>query len=153
MATNYVRGASITCAASRAEIQDMLTSHGATGFRCASRDGGTAIAFTAGHRRFRFAYTPPGGEKTGTDSRMQPRKTPPGSRSPEEASRRYWHKLSLLIRAKLDAVDEGIATFEEEFLAYMLLPGGDTVLQGVQPGVTRAYAAGGRTGLLNDDGS
>jgi hypothetical protein len=135
MATNYVRGASITCAASRAEIQEMLSQYGATGFRTGSENGRTIIAFTANRRRFRFLYEPPGSPEPAdaTRSPQKPRSLPP-PKSHEELSRRYWHKLSMLIRAKLEAVDAGVVTFEEEFLAYMVLPGGETVAQNVRPG-------------------
>ncbi|EMY35209.1 hypothetical protein D477_005571 [Arthrobacter crystallopoietes BAB-32] len=146
MANNYVRGASITSAASRAEIHDMLTRCGATGFRCGSEDGRTAITFTAGHRQFRFVYVPPGSEGPGTG------KPVPGAKSHEDASRRYWHKLSMLIQAKLEAVAAGVATFEEEFLAYMVVPGGETVFQNVESGIAKAYATGVRRALLNDGG-
>jgi hypothetical protein len=153
MATNYVRGASISCAASRAEIQDMLTQYGATGFRTGSENGRTIIAFTADRRRFRFLYEPPGpGGSERTAGSPQQQRALPGAKSHEDASRRYWHKLSMLVRAKLEAVAAGIATFEEEFLAYMVLPGGQTVLQNVKPEIARTYATGVRVGLLSDGG-
>lgn len=151
MATNYVRGASITCAASRAEIQEMLTEYGATGFRTGSEGGRTIIAFTADRRRFRFLYEPPGSpEPAGASRGSEPPRSLPRPKSHEELSRRYWHKLSMLIRVKLDAVGAGIATFEEEFLAYMVLPGGETVAQSVRPGIARAYATGVRPAPLGD---
>ena len=137
----------------------MLTRYGATGFRTASEGGRTAIAFSVGRHRFRFMYDPSvpaqpagAGRPGAARNLLQPRSTAPGTRSEEEASRRYWHKLSMLIRAKLEAVAEGIASFDEEFLAYMVLPGGQTVLQNVGPGIARAYSTGTRTSIMNDGG-
>lgn len=146
MTTNYVRGASITCAASREEIQGMLAGYGATGFHCGWKDGGAAVAFTAGDRQFRFVLALPG--QAGDP--LQSRRTGPDRQSAEEVSRRRWHKLSMLIRAKLEAVDSGIATFDEEFLAYMVVPGGNTVFQDVAPAIDTAYATALRTPLLGD---
>lgn len=154
MTTHYVRGASITSAASRVEIQDMLTGYGATGFRCGWEEGRAAIAFTAGERRFRFVLALPGSaEMAGSaGDPLQPRRQGAGSKSAEELSRRCWHQLSLLIRAKLDAVDSGIVTFDQEFLAYMVLPGGGTVFQEAAPAIGTAYATGVRAGLFGKGG-
>ncbi|GAB2748522.1 hypothetical protein [Sinomonas soli] len=118
MSTNYVRGASITAAASQSEIQQMLMAHGATGLRWSWEDGKAAIAFRAGERRFRIVLALPQ-----TADRLPPRSTPYESpKTPQDVGRQRWRQLSLLIRAKLDAVGSGIATFDQEFLAYMLDP-------------------------------
>jgi hypothetical protein len=154
MTTNYVRGASITSAASRVEIQDMLTDYGATGFRCGWEEGRAAIAFTAGERRFRFVLALPGSADLAgsVGDRLQPRRQGTGTKSAEEQARWCWHRLSLLIRAKLEAVASGIVSFDQEFLAYMVLPGGDTVFQDAAPAIGTAYATGVHTGLLRQDG-
>ena len=124
----------------------MLTEYGATGFRCAWEDGRAAITFTAGNRRFRFVLALPGS----AGDLLQPRRRGASAKSPEEISRQCWHKLSLLIRAKLDAVASGIVTFDEEFLAYMILPGGATVFQRAEPAITTAYSTEVRTALLSE---
>jgi hypothetical protein len=41
----------------------------------------------------------------------------------EAADRQRWRALLLVIRAKLEAVEAGIAIFEEEFLAHIVVPG------------------------------
>ncbi|BCT74755.1 hypothetical protein SCMU_05970 [Sinomonas cyclohexanicum] len=118
MNTNYVRGASITAAASQSEIQQMLMSSGATGLRWSREDGKAAIAFRAEPRRFRLVLALPH-----TADGLPPRVTAYATaKTPHDLSRQRWRQLSLLIRAKLDAVDSGIATFDEEFLGYMLDP-------------------------------
>ncbi|MDR6622390.1 hypothetical protein [Sinomonas atrocyanea] len=125
MRSNYIRGASVTCSASQAEIQTMLASAGATGIRFASERGKTRITFRSGGHHFLLAL--------------------PAATSDlphaQEAARRGWRQLSALVQAKLDAVDAGITTFDEEFLAYMVMPGGATVFQAVAPGIAAAYAA------------
>ncbi|GAB2753325.1 hypothetical protein [Sinomonas soli] len=125
MRSNYIRGASVTCSASQAEIQTMLAAAGATGIRFASERGKTRITFRSGGHHFLLAL--------------------PAAMSDlphaQEGARRGWRQLSALVQAKLDAVDAGITTFDEEFLAYMVMPGGATVFQAVAPGVAAAYAA------------
>lgn len=51
----------------------------------------------------------------------------------EQAGRQRWRALALVIKAKLEAVGTGIVTFEEEFLAHIVLPSGRTVTQDVTP--------------------
>jgi hypothetical protein len=154
MTTHYVLGASISSAASRVEIQDMLTGYGATGFRCGWEEGRAAIAFTAGNRQFRLVLAlPRSADLAGSaGDPLQPRRPGTGTKSPEETARRCWHRLALLIRAKLEAVDSGIVTFDQEFLAYMVLPGGGTVFQEAAPAIGTAYATGVRAGLLGEGG-
>lgn len=131
MTTNYVRGASTSSADSRAEIVGLLSSHGASGVRCISEQRRTAIVFSSGDRQFRFLLTGPVGSTDETDDQGR-----------EKAARRRWHTLALLIKAKLEAVSADIVTFEEEFLAYTLLPNGRTVYENTQHAITRAYTGG-----------
>jgi hypothetical protein len=66
----------------------------------------------------------------------------------EQSCRQCWRALSLVIKAKLEAVEAGIATFEDEFLAYQVLPDGKTVGQCIHPQITNALAAGKQSALL-----
>jgi hypothetical protein len=60
--------------------------------------------------------------------------------------RQRWRALLLVIKAKLEAVESHIATFEQEFLAHIVMPDGNTVGDLVLPQVAAAYA--GRGGQL-----
>lgn len=118
MNTNYVRGASVTAAASQSEIQQMLMASGATGLRWSREDGRAAISFGAGPRRFRIVLVLPH-----TAGGLPPRGTLyAAAKASQDLARQRWRQLSLLIRAKLDAVDSGITTFDQEFLGYLLGP-------------------------------
>ncbi len=48
----------------------------------------------------------------------------------------------LIIRAKLEAVESRITTFESEFLANLVLPDGGTVGEWLSPQIDEAYATG-----------
>lgn len=41
----------------------------------------------------------------------------------QKAERQRWRALYLVVRAKLEAVEAGIAVFEEEFMAFIVIPG------------------------------
>lgn len=50
--------------------------------------------------------------------------------------------LKLVIQAKLEAVEAGITTFEDEFLAHLVLPSGETFGEWAAPQLERAYITG-----------
>lgn len=60
----------------------------------------------------------------------------------EQAERQRWRALLLVIKAKLEAVESKIATFEEEFLAHIVMPNDQTVGDLVRPQIAEAYATG-----------
>ncbi len=121
----------------------MLTDHGAHGFRCASEHGKAEVAFSSDDRRFRLALALPSALPSGRGSDPLVPDATQGSRTTQDVARRRWRQLSSLIKAKLEAVDAGIVTFDEEFLAYMVMPGGETVFEASLPGIAAAYAADG----------
>ena len=56
--------------------------------------------------------------------------------------RAKWRRLLLCIRAKLEAVDNEIESFEEAFLAQLLLPDGSTVAERALPAIGQMYETG-----------
>ncbi len=56
--------------------------------------------------------------------------------------------LALVIKAKLEAVETGITMFDEEFLAHIVLPNGNTVGQFMLPQVESTYNSGAMPPLL-----
>lgn len=57
----------------------------------------------------------------------------------EKAGRQKWRCLALVIKAKLEAVESGIATFEDEFMANIVMPDGKTVGTHMRPKIEAAY--------------
>ena len=57
----------------------------------------------------------------------------------EQACRSRWRALLLAIKAKLEAVQCHIAEFEDEFLAYVVLPDNSTVGARLHPQIAQAY--------------
>lgn len=50
--------------------------------------------------------------------------------------------LLLAIRAKLEAVETGISTIESEFMAFVVMPNGQTIGERLTPMLTEARATG-----------
>lgn len=58
----------------------------------------------------------------------------------QQQQRARWRALLLIIKAKLEAVEHNVTTFEEEFLAHIVMPDGKTVGQHAVPQIAGAYA-------------
>lgn len=111
---------------SKAEIERLLGRYGAARFM-SGWDGDTAvIGFVLGNRTIRFTLPLPA--KTDrqfhrTPTGRQRRNPADAERAWEQACRSRWRALLLVIKAKLEAVQVGISTVEDEFLAWTVLPG------------------------------
>lgn len=55
----------------------------------------------------------------------------------EQGCRQRWRALALAIKAKLEAVECGIVTFDQEFLAHIVAAGGKTVGEQIIPMLER----------------
>lgn len=66
----------------------------------------------------------------------------------EQACRQKWRALALVIKAKLEAVEAGITTVEDEFLAHTVLPDGSTVGDWARPQIDQVYLDGKMPPLL-----
>jgi hypothetical protein len=96
-------------------------------------------------RRVRFALDlpdPADREFTHTPTRGTERSAAQAEAAWEQACRQRWRALALAVKAKLEAVESGIATFEEEFAAYLVMPDGRTVWDHIQIPVRTAYEEG-----------
>ena len=51
----------------------------------------------------------------------------------DQELRRRWRALLLVIKAKIEAIDTGITSFEQEFLPFIVLAGGKTIAETVIP--------------------
>jgi hypothetical protein len=104
------------------------------------------VQFRANERIVRFVIELPNrNDKAYThDARYTWNRRPPAAaqRAFEQAERQRWRALLLVIKAKLEAVESRIATFEEEFLAHIVMPNDRTVGQIVTPLVQSAYETG-----------
>jgi hypothetical protein len=113
---------------SRADIEKMLAAH-----RCSQY--GTAIDYTLNTARVQFrAY-----DRVVRFVISLPKRD---MRNFDQLERQRWRQLLLVIKAKLEAVENQIATFEEEFLAHVVLPNDQTVGPILAPMIAAAYQTG-----------
>jgi len=143
--TRYASKTTVPVERSRNEIESILVRYGASQFMYGWDYGGAIIAFVVEQeggqkRQVRFHLPLPSRDERRFTHHSRGRRTPESSeREWEQASRQRWRALALVVKAKLEAVESGIATFEDEFLAYIMLPDGRTVGGWVAPQLDAAY--------------
>ena len=118
----YANNTSVSPEKSQAEIQNTLRKYGADRF-------GTMEEKTKAHVMFEYTglsiqisidlpdkseFEVTGTGKNRTDSAIET--------SYNQAIRQRWRALLLAIKAKLEAIECGISTIEEEFMAFIVMP-------------------------------
>lgn len=143
-AGTYAAQTSVPADRSRGEIEKTLTRYGATSFAYGWQDQQAMVGFVMHGRQIRFLLplpdptdraftrTPTGRDRTARQA----------TEAHEQATRQRWRALALIVKAKLEAVESGIVTFEDEFAMHMILPDGRRVAEHVMPAIDTAYATG-----------
>lgn len=141
----YAQNTSVSSELSRLEIEKTLIRYGATGFAYATETGRAMIGFKLQGRQVRFILPLP--DINADDFRFTPaRRTRRSEKAQfdawEQECRRCWRALLLVVKAKLEAIETGISTFDSEFMANIVLPGGQTVGDWMEPQIEQAYLTG-----------
>lgn len=145
--TQYAKNTGVSVENSRAEIERTLRRYKASAFAYAQSEGQAMVAFEAFGRRVRFVLLlPDPNSREFTHHSRGTRSQSAAEAAWEQACRQKWRALALAIKAKLESVESEIATFDDEFLAYIVLPDGATVGEWAKPQVEKVYQLG--TGSL-----
>lgn len=140
----YAEGTTVGSDASRAEIERTLRRYDATSFMYGWDEDRAIVGFQMDARQIRFILPMPNQrdpEFTLTPTGKQ-RSHSAATLAYEQAVRQRWRALALVIKAKLEAVDSEIVTFDQEFGMHFVLPGGGTVGDQVIPAIAEAYQTG-----------
>lgn len=130
----YAAETTVSAERSRAEIEETLKRYGASEFHSGWRAEQALIAFRykelfvrfiiplpkSTEKRFFFKEDRYGMQKRLTDQQA--------ARNYEQEIRQRWRALLLVVKAKLEAVECGISTVEQEFLAFIVMPDDRSVL-------------------------
>jgi hypothetical protein len=129
----YAKNTKVAPEKSRQEIERTLIRYGATAFHTGWEQGKAWIMFRAKGREVRFVLPLPDRLKNGA----------------EQEERRRWRAMLMVIKAKLEAVQSGIVSFEVEFMPHTVVPGdGRTVHEVMNEPLTIAYKTGEMPKLL-----
>jgi hypothetical protein len=141
----YAENTSVSVERSKAEIERTLARYGAEQFMSGWDMDNAYIAFKLQNRFVKFMLELPrrdDPEFLRTPGKGLKRTPQKAMTAWEQACRQRWRALALVIKAKLEAVETGITTFEEEFLAHIVLPDGSTVGQHMIPQIETSYQQG-----------
>ena len=152
MAGQYAKATEVPVDRSIGELRKILRRYGATAFVFAEQEGRSMVGFAMAGRQVRFELPMP--DPLDPDFTMTPTGRKRSATAAEDeyqtAVRRVWRVFALVVKAKLEAVEAGLVTFQSEFLAHLVLPGGQTVGDVVNDRVDQAYATGQVPALLPD---
>lgn len=158
----FAEGTTVEVSKSKAEIEGLLTKHGASGTAVVSDylTQTASVTFRFGERFYRMQLANRPGTLPDPYKPATP-ETPKGwqgwavaerqrwvAARVEQSAREVWRRLLLVVKAKLELVAEGGSSVEREFLADMLLPDGRTVGYALESQISEAYATGKPIGLL-----
>lgn len=125
--TRYAARTRVPVEKSKIEIERLVRRYGAKGFVAGWQGDAARVEFIAHSRHIRLTVL-----------------MPPA----EQAARQKWRALLLLVKAKLEAVDAKIASFEEVFVGDIVMPDGRTVWEAAREPIKIAYDSGKPVALL-----
>lgn len=133
---SFAEHTTVPISKTRGEIEALVEKHGATRFASGwTEDSKEAISFALRGRLIRFVLSLP----TQADGEKVRRKRYPYRLTGDALaqwiageSRRRWRCLLLALKAKLEVVESGIASFDEEFLAHIVTTGNLTVYEALK---------------------
>lgn len=143
-AGTYAKGTTVPPERTRSEIETTLRRYGATSFVSGYEPGRAFLGFVALERNVRFVLSLPNADDNQFryDGRGRWRDVDQKQKAADDEERRLWRCLLLAIKAKLEVVESGIESFEDAFLANIVLPGGQTVSERIRPDIAKAYELG-----------
>lgn len=120
----YAEGTEVSVERSITEVKRLILRYGAESFTYQETPGDIKIAFVLSHLGVQMSVEFPDAEKYAF--------TPTGKRRYDDAKWAEWEKeckrrmrsLAAVIKAKFIAIDDGVATVEQEFLPYIVMHDG-----------------------------
>lgn len=153
--SNYATKTTVSVASSKAEIEATLNRFKIVDVAYGTLHGVASVMFERGGRPYCIRVTlpdPKAKEFHETPGRGLPRSSDQAYAAWEQACRVKWRELALLIKAKLVAVSNSepgdAVNFENEFLAYAMLPDRRTVGDLAEEQLTQFALEGKLPGIL-----
>ena len=111
----YAKQTTVPVSRSKAQVEETLRRYGIDEFFIGSSPRGDGVGFTYNGRVYKHNVPMPNPDDYRTD------------RQHDQAIRQRWRILHMSLKMKLEEVQSGGMTFEDQFLSMMCLPDGSTV--------------------------
>src|SRR4051812_46014910 len=148
MPGQYALKTEVSYEQTRIDIERLLRRYGAEQFLSGESNNAALVGFRMHGRLYRIQVPLPDPDSE-EFTVMRAGSAPPRERPRRARDRLYeqtiktrWRALLLVVRAKLEAVDVGIYSFEEAFMGETLMRTGETVGEWAGPQVEHMYATG-----------
>lgn len=128
---SYAVKTSVPIERSQNEIRKVLGKYKATAFAYGEQGDLSLVQFEMAGRRIKFVLPMPHSPSQNA--------TQASIKTYDQLCRSRWRCLVLAIKAKLECVESGITTLEQEFMAHIVLPNGKTVGDVMSPQIQIAY--------------
>jgi hypothetical protein len=155
----FAEGTDVPIERTRLELERLLTAYKARATAVFNSETDAAVCFEMHERRVMFRLKMPDPKakefthkKINQSGALQKVSEQVAQTRYRQACQRKWRALLLAIKAKLVAVDDGIETFEEAFLAHVVMPDGQTVGEHIKPRIASSYKEGKMQPLLPPPG-
>ena len=144
----YAEDTAVPVDRSRGEIEKILVKYGADQYASGWGENRAVITFKIHNRGVRIEMPLPklSDPKTYTHARKKGEFYSTDAVAKE--TRRRWRCLVLYVKAKLESVESNIVTFEQAFMAHIILPNRQTVGEWATPQIENAYQNGKMPPLL-----
>lgn len=148
--SKYAKNTSVSSERSKMEIERTIMRYGAEQFVYGWHGESAVVGFRMQNRQIKFELALPRRDdpefcitETGRE-----RSENVAHKAWEQATRQRWRALLLIIKAKFEATELGVTSFENEFLACTMLPSGETVGQWARRDLDKAMSQGKMPRLL-----
>lgn len=111
----YAKSTNVPISRSKSQIEDTLLRYGIIEFGMGVSPRGDGIIFKQEGRMYRINVPNPNIKDFSTDAKY------------EQARRQRWRIKLLSLKGKLEEIEAGLESFDDQFLAHMVLPDGSTV--------------------------
>jgi hypothetical protein len=128
MPSRYAADTEVPVERSKTAIEGLLTQRGVEGYHTGWDQQRDIIEFVWKGKQIRFLLPRP---KRGNYLRKRDgygRNERQVTAAMDQANRQRWRALYLVVRAKIEAVEAGLAIFEEEFLSFIVIPGANKTI-------------------------
>jgi hypothetical protein len=132
----YAHNTDVTVEKSKMQIERLLKEFKASSIMTGTSTEKSMIAFAMADRHVKFVVPMP------KISDFPKPRFPDPRGALERATRTRWRALYLALRGKLEMAATGITSFEDEFLAHIIMPDGRTVAEHIKPRIGAIYESG-----------
>lgn len=140
----YAEGTDVPVENSKAEIERTLRRYGVDQMAMPLdfTTGAGQVMFRKSGRWYKFTVEVPPASEFRKDPAGRQRPKGGAERARENELKRRWRVLVLQIKAKCEAAESGMSTFEAEFFTSTLLPNQKTAGEHFAPAIEQAYESG-----------